>query len=354
MPQSQCGKCLDPTLNQFVVGCMAVGMLFFIVSMAYGSKAPASDLSAIQKILVNHLSVLSFIGQMSLAWGPIFEEYVFQSSSIASDAASASPIDCVFLGNFPIKFFVWMSFPAIGLLIPALFNTVQYQVTRQVRKLAVKSPLIERLLGDKSTRIIVTETAVANSKRMPAQHTVSVANRNRVLRAAQDDDDARELRINSLLIFFVSLYFFYPMLTKMIFDAINVLTVIPIKDADISISRLNAIPMVDTTTLEYKLVVFPAAVVFLVIYGFFIPIALVVAMKLKQQARLGGGSMTIIFNFMTQGYTFETYYWESFVMIRKLTISAVIAFLSRNARQARDYYQLPPSQIIEVGLPIQL
>ena len=30
------------------------------------------------------------------------------------------------------------------------------------------------------------------------------------------------------------------------------------------------------------------------------------------------------------------------------------AFLSRNARQARDYYQLPPSQIIEVGLPVQL
>jgi KUP system potassium uptake protein len=30
------------------------------------------------------------------------------------------------------------------------------------------------------------------------------------------------------------------------------------------------------------------------------------------------------------------------------------AFLSRNARQARDYYQLPPMQIIEVGLPLQL
>ena len=30
------------------------------------------------------------------------------------------------------------------------------------------------------------------------------------------------------------------------------------------------------------------------------------------------------------------------------------SFLSRNARQARDYYQLPPMQIIEVGLPIQL
>jgi KUP system potassium uptake protein len=29
-------------------------------------------------------------------------------------------------------------------------------------------------------------------------------------------------------------------------------------------------------------------------------------------------------------------------------------FLSRNARQARDYYNLPPMQIIEVGLPIQL
>ncbi len=30
------------------------------------------------------------------------------------------------------------------------------------------------------------------------------------------------------------------------------------------------------------------------------------------------------------------------------------SFLSRNARQARDYYRLPPMQIIEVGLPIQL
>ncbi len=30
------------------------------------------------------------------------------------------------------------------------------------------------------------------------------------------------------------------------------------------------------------------------------------------------------------------------------------AFLSRNAQQARDYYRLPPMQIIEVGMPIQL
>ncbi|MDD3180946.1 MAG: KUP/HAK/KT family potassium transporter [Opitutaceae bacterium] len=30
------------------------------------------------------------------------------------------------------------------------------------------------------------------------------------------------------------------------------------------------------------------------------------------------------------------------------------AFLSRNARQARDYYRLPPMQIVELGLPIQL
>jgi KUP system potassium uptake protein len=30
------------------------------------------------------------------------------------------------------------------------------------------------------------------------------------------------------------------------------------------------------------------------------------------------------------------------------------AFISRNARSAKDYYQIPPSQIIEIGLPIQL
>ncbi len=30
------------------------------------------------------------------------------------------------------------------------------------------------------------------------------------------------------------------------------------------------------------------------------------------------------------------------------------AFLSRNARQVRDYYRLPPMQIIELGMPIQL
>jgi KUP system potassium uptake protein len=30
------------------------------------------------------------------------------------------------------------------------------------------------------------------------------------------------------------------------------------------------------------------------------------------------------------------------------------AVLSRNASPARDYYQIPPSQIIEIGLPLQL
>jgi KUP system potassium uptake protein len=30
------------------------------------------------------------------------------------------------------------------------------------------------------------------------------------------------------------------------------------------------------------------------------------------------------------------------------------AFLSRNARTAKDYYKIPPTQIIELGLPIQL
>ena len=33
---------------------------------------------------------------------------------------------------------------------------------------------------------------------------------------------------------------------------------------------------------------------------------------------------------------------------------ALYAFLSRNARPAKDYYQITPSQIIEIGLPLQL
>jgi KUP system potassium uptake protein len=30
------------------------------------------------------------------------------------------------------------------------------------------------------------------------------------------------------------------------------------------------------------------------------------------------------------------------------------AFLSRNARPVKDYYKVPPSQVIEIGLPVQL
>ncbi len=33
---------------------------------------------------------------------------------------------------------------------------------------------------------------------------------------------------------------------------------------------------------------------------------------------------------------------------------SLYAFLSRNARPAKDYYRIPPNQIIEIGLPIQL
>jgi hypothetical protein len=331
MAQNKCGKCLPESLNRLVVSIMAIGMLFLVVFLAYGSKAPASDLSAIQKILVNHLSFLSFLGQMDLSWPDIFQDIFFQSAAYASDVSTASPIDCVFVGDFKSKFFVWMSFPVIGLLIPVVFNTVQYQASRQLRRFAGKSSFVESFLGSKSTRIIMTEATVDNSARMPAPHAVAFANRNRVLRASQDDDDARELRINSLLIFFVSLYFFYPMLTKMIFDAINVWEIRPLSEVpEVVISRLAAIPSVDTTQFDYKSIIFPLAILFLIIYGFCIPIALVLAMRWKQEARLGGGSMTIIFNFMTQGYRFETYYWESYVMVRKLVISAIISFLGGN------------------------
>ena len=30
------------------------------------------------------------------------------------------------------------------------------------------------------------------------------------------------------------------------------------------------------------------------------------------------------------------------------------SLLTRNARPAKDYYRIPPSQIIELGLPVQL
>jgi KUP system potassium uptake protein len=33
---------------------------------------------------------------------------------------------------------------------------------------------------------------------------------------------------------------------------------------------------------------------------------------------------------------------------------SLYAFLSRNARPAKDYYMIPPNQIIEIGLPVQL
>jgi len=33
---------------------------------------------------------------------------------------------------------------------------------------------------------------------------------------------------------------------------------------------------------------------------------------------------------------------------------ALYALLSRNARPAKDYYHITPSQIIEIGLPVQL
>jgi KUP system potassium uptake protein len=33
---------------------------------------------------------------------------------------------------------------------------------------------------------------------------------------------------------------------------------------------------------------------------------------------------------------------------------SLYAFLSRNARPAKDYYNIPPNQIIEIVLPIQL
>jgi KUP system potassium uptake protein len=65
-----------------------------------------------------------------------------------------------------------------------------------------------------------------------------------------------------------------------------------------------------------------------------------------QGVALNLGSTTFYFNreMIITGGNARMFEWQK----------RLYAFLSRNARQARDYYQLPPMQIIEVGLPIQL
>jgi KUP system potassium uptake protein len=34
--------------------------------------------------------------------------------------------------------------------------------------------------------------------------------------------------------------------------------------------------------------------------------------------------------------------------------TALYSFLTRNARPAKDYFNIPPAQIIEIGLPVPL
>ncbi len=61
---------------------------------------------------------------------------------------------------------------------------------------------------------------------------------------------------------------------------------------------------------------------------------------------LNPGSATYFFNreMIMSGGNARMWEWQK----------SVYAFLSRNARPAKDYFKIPPSQIIEIGLPVQL
>lgn len=61
---------------------------------------------------------------------------------------------------------------------------------------------------------------------------------------------------------------------------------------------------------------------------------------------LNPGSATYFFNreMIISGGNAKMWEWQK----------SLYAFLSRNAQSAKDYFQIPPSQIIEIGLPLQL
>eukprot|EP00755_Sulcionema_specki_P015350 Sspe_Gene.59133::Locus_32474_Transcript_1_1_Confidence_1.000_Length_7403::g.59133::m.59133 len=319
-PTGSCSKCGSNAMNMGIVISVVVvvilGLVLWIIFTL--RKTTDSPLSIISRMLVSHLQVAGKLGEFSVAWAPFLKElFDMQSSGSQVSVGGFAALDCWLRSsgyNFYHIFMGFMFLPVLPFFIGSfvyLYICIRRNLNPSLRDEDGTDPKkVEQLLDDASYEEDEPPPPTNNIYRYAFPQVL-------------------------LTTYTVCLFVMYPTLTN---QAAIMLSCQAYKHQElqqvdtvwrhVEVSTeyyLKADQSISCSTDEYK--TYQAlATIFLVGYGFGIPLAFVISVYFTMKKR-GYEKTYVMFIFLMGGFQQKSWFWQACIMLRKLAIGMISVFV---------------------------
>ena len=352
--KTDCAKCPDSLLLTYAVvvgGFFAAAFIaVMLIKMTIAKSRKKKDrMSIMSKIFTSYLQLVSLASSFKLNWPQEVRRMFDAQETVASPGDHLISIECVLdkhstgTLDFPIyyqKLAFFLVLPIIATVIPCVFWMWRYVVhrARHIRSWSwkrfkipdqhngnVEPDQLEQIIeaaGDTPTDILIHETTRLSGLDKGPQPLM-------VVKKAFIKAKKGEMWDKAILSVIVLIFLLHPNLTKQI---LLIFTCVPLKMKDDATGQmemyLSSDMDIDCSNPMHGKVKMLIGLPAMLLYTFGIPGFGFLILYFRRK-HLSDPRVKLQFGFLYDGYEHEYYYWELWVMIRKVMVIFVSVFLSQ-------------------------
>ncbi|EQC28835.1 hypothetical protein SDRG_13515 [Saprolegnia diclina VS20] len=358
--KTECVECpSDYTLTVLVLiggilACIVYAVM--LIQMTINKSRTKADLfSIITKIFTSYMQLVSLAGSFDLQW-PVVVASMFNTQSAASNPAdklisinclmnhykaqSSSSAAATGLSPYHEQLILYLCLPLLCVVVPIIYWKLKFRFTRQRIQRKAWPPLLQGTLGrGTGADVLVLDAEIEDILRAVGEDptdivllgTRSIGKLGEgpqplsIVKAAYLDAVRSEIHDKSVLSIIVLMFLIHPGVTKQIFQLFSC-SELGMDEHGVVMAFLDAdldIPCYDSSHYKWMLCVGLPSVVGIT---FGIP-GFAFGVLRARRATLDDPRTQLQFGFLYDGYKLAHYYWEIWIMMRKVLVSMVSVFL---------------------------
>ncbi|EQC33792.1 hypothetical protein, variant [Saprolegnia diclina VS20] len=325
-----------------IVACvvLSVGLIFMTMRK---SNARADTYSILSKIFTSYLQLVSLAGSFELKWPSQVVSMFNVQSAVSNPTAQLISIECA-MGYYRVsshlptyfeQLILYLCLPILCILAPlAFWQFVYFRKQRTLRKTAWLPPVLA-ILDVHPDPIVDADTlplVLAAVKARPSptcllnlHERLALPQPLSMVKAAYIAALRQEIHDKTVVSVIVLMFLVHPGVTKVIFELFTCTQLGVDSDGD---ARFFMDPDLDVACYDsshYRWMLF-VGVPSLIVYTLGIPAYALYTLH-KHRDTLEDPRTKLQLGFLFDGYKTQYYYWEIWVMMRKVLVSAVSVFL---------------------------
>ena len=293
-----CSKWPVLGLNIFITFVTLSGLMIYIIIIVYSTLNSANTsktkLNCVMRMMINHVQLMLIISALKMNWPSNVDSLLSSTSSISNISTQLISFDCFIDqrnadGTGENKIPLLYSRLIIAVTIPILVIVVSF-IFWHIRFLIESRHLKFEDLSDRFE-----------------------------IRELRNIRDSKVTTTNIVILFLI-----HPTIVRVMFDMLNWDTI----EGETRLVK-------DINTIWYKgshlyMVIF-LTIPSIIVWGFGIPISAVRLLRLSKD-KLDTEEVQLTLGYIYSGYTYKAYYWEEYIMIRKMLLIFVSTFFATKGK----------------------